>query len=288
MVFISEGSAKAIDKGGKDCMKRRFYCTEQEDWNDYVMKNVSKKYYDINKIICLVLNIVVPAALLLVFKLNFAEYIFAFLVFDVALVLIEYLSIGLYKSSASIKWAIKKSRWAKDVSKMSAEDIAKLRAEMNQNTEFYKEKMEILERQIQEYKEAAIAPKDKEGIKYVEEVIKKFSMYMMDVEEAFIQKSLEKIITASHKLLDAIKNDPDDGIRVVSLFKVYSDELLKILGQYENLDEDAKQEKMPKVKNLLKVFLEKLEELQERISSGNERNFDTDIDYLTKKLEEGS
>ena len=46
---------------------------------------------------------------------------------------------------------------------------------------------------------------------------------------------------------------------------MYSDELLKILGQYENLDEDAKREKMPKVKNLLKVFLEKLEELQERI-----------------------
>lgn len=269
-------------------MKRKFYCADQDDWNDYVRKIVSKKYYNINKNIGIALNIIVPAVLLLVFKLNFAEYIFAFLVFDVALVLIEYLSIGLYKSSSSIKWAIKKARWTKDVSRMSAEDIAKLRAEMNQNTEFYKEKMEILEKQIQEYKEAAIAPKDKEGIKYVEEVIKKFSMYMMDVEEAFIQKNLEEIVTASHKLLDAIKNDPDDGIRVVSLFKVYSDELLKILGQYENLDEEAKQEKMPKVKNLLKVFLEKLDELEERISSGNERSFDTDIDYLTKKLEEGS
>lgn len=255
------------------------------DFETSMEAQVSETYFKINNIIGIALNIVIPVLLLFVFKVSFTNFLLAFLISDVALMGLNYLSLYLYKSCSKFIWLFRKKKYQENLDTMSLKDIKSLKKNLDQNNAFYAQKIKLINEKINEYKSfnSVSSPEiHKDDILYVEKIIEKFKEYD---NVKWIKKSLNKIVEKSENLLEMIKEDPDSISVIISTYNIYAEELMKIIAQFEDMDDEQKEKYKPKIEKLIDTFYSHLNELEEKIQSFKEHSIDRDIDFLMKRLE---
>jgi len=286
-------------------MKKIFRCEDSDDWKMWVQEQVPDSWFKINNVLGILLNIAVPAILLFYFHLSIPTMILCYIIFDILMVPMDYLSIGMYKilktviwlPQKAVLWLPKKAAYEKKVQNMSIDEINALKDELDAHDKFVDEKLEIINQRIEEYKrlDSIVAPSQhKDTIKYVKEMIEKMRAYsdddipfdQCDKCIKWIQKSMAEIVKKSDGLMNIILDDPDSVMQIVNVYNVYAEEMLRIVIKYQEADEEQQEKMRPKLEALLNTFSEKIDRLDARITSSRERSLDIDIDYLTKKLNE--
>lgn len=276
---------------------RIFKYKNADEWESNIKNTVSPKYFRANHIIGTALNIAVPAAILFGLKADLMTYILCFIGFDIGMSALDGISLGLYKGGKSIKWFMNKGKFSKQVKNMSLDEINRMKDEMGSNSEYFNEKLEVINACIEEYKQAEqalVMPGDKDTIKYVESIINRLRAYSYDsipfdeCDECigWIQEETKEIVQKSDNLIEIVKKSPDKAADIVRTFNVYADELLNIILKYQESDEEQQQKMAGKLKNLLDTFSEKLERLTDKITTSREYSLNMDIDYLSKRLNE--
>lgn len=255
-------------------------------WEAMVNDKVSPTYKKVNSGISIALNILIPSVLLFVFKVSIPTFLISFVIFDVIQVLLEYGALSLYKGIKNISWLTEKKQYIEKLNEMSPMEIEKLKKDLSQSQSFYKEKMSLLNKKIEEYKSfdiVSIPNARKQDIAYVEEIIIKLENYD---NVKWIKKRMKEIVSVSKRLIDLVKEDPDSVQAIVNTYNIYAEELLNIISQYEDMDDEQKAKYQPKIEKLMDVFISHLEEREDKIQSYKEHSIDFNIDFLTKKLQE--
>lgn len=256
------------------------------EWQEILEDNMNKGFIKFHSTIGLLLNIAIPIVLLLYFKVDISTYFLCFIVVDILQVIFENIILFIYKNISSISWLIQKNGYKTKLKNMNSSEIEILKKELKNNNSFYNEKLKMINEQIDELKslEKVSTPSlRKNEIIYVEEMILKFKEYN---NISWIKDYMEEIVIISEKLLSLVKEDDESVIVIINTYNIYSEELLKIILQYENMDSEQQSKYQTKLLNLMEDFCNHLKELENKIQKFKEHSIDFDIDFLTKKLQE--
>lgn len=256
------------------------------EWQEILEDNMSKGFIKFHSTIGLLLNIVIPIVLLLFFKVDIITYLLCFVVFDALQVVLEYLILFIHKNILSLSWFIQKGGYKTKLENMSPSEIEYLKNQLNTTNSFYNEKLKMINDKIEELKdlESVSTPASRKNeIIYVEEMIMKFKEYD---NIPWIKDYMEQIVTISERLLAKVKEDEESVIVIINTYNIYSEELLKIVAKYEDMDEEEQDKCQPKVLTLMETFCGLLKDLEIKIQNSKKRSIDFDIDFLMKKLEE--
>lgn len=278
-------------------MKKRILYNDQYDWEYHVKSMVSPTWFKVNKTISILLNIAVPLILVFVLHMGLINTLLAFIAFDILMVVVEFISIGLYKLKKRASWATKKGQFQKELDKMTPEQAKTLRKDMSAHAKFYDEKIEMIDEKIKSHDmlESILGPKSHEKtISSVKNMIEKMRAYSDDnipfneCEECidWIQEKVAKIVEKSDKLMEVVKDNPVAILDVTGTYDIYANEMMRIILKYQDATEEQQDSMKPELSNLLDVFCEKLERHYQRICNTKEFELGVDISYLTKRLKE--
>lgn len=274
-----------------------FHYNNADDWEFNVKNKVSPGWYKANKTLGLALNVATPAALLFLFNVNLPTFLLAYIGFDACMMAMDYASIGAYNGVKGISWLSKREKYEGKVGELTLEEVNKLKEDLSGHDKFYKEKLDILNQRIEEYKQLnTVATPEKyiNTMKYVKEMVEKMRAYSDDsipfeqCEECidWIQEKVAKIVEKSDELLADVNDEPDSVVMIVNTYKIYAEELMNIILKYQEATEEQQTAMKPKLEKLLDTFREKLDRLHIKITSSREFSLNVDIDYLTKRLNE--
>ena len=255
-------------------------------WEAMINDKVNPIYKKINSGISIALNILVPSVLLFVFKVSFPTFLISFVIFDIFQVLLEYAALYIYKGFENISWLTEKKQYMEKLNEMSPMEIEKLKKNLSESQSFYKEKLSLLNKKIEEYKSFDVISTPnarKQDIVYVEEIIIKLESYD---NVKWIKKRMKEIVSVSKRLIELVKEDPDSVQVIVNTYNIYAEELLNIISQYEDMDNEQKEKYQPKIEKLMDSFISHLKDKEDKIQSYKEHSIDFNIDFLTKKLQE--
>lgn len=256
------------------------------EWREILEDDIGKNLIKFHSFIGFLLNLIVPVILLVFFKVDIITYLLCFIIFDILQVFLESGILFVHKNINNISWIIQKGRYQKKVKDMSPGEVELLKKDLNTTQSFYNEKLNIINEKINEFKsleEVATPSSRKNEIIYVEEMILKFKNYD---GISWIKDYMNTIVDTSERLISLIKDDEESIVIVINTYNIYSEELLKIVSSYEDMDDEQKDRYQSKIISLLDDFCEHLTNLEDRIISFKEHSIDFDIDFLQKKLKE--
>lgn len=256
------------------------------EYEEYAKEKTSNTFVKMNKLLGIALNIAIPLVLLLVFHLTISQYILAFIAFDAIQIVLNFILIKIFLGVKGLSWITSKGKFIKKIENMSPSEIEAFKNDFRKNQAFAQEKLNIINKKIEEYKmfnNIETSSFNRENIAFVEEMILKLKNYD---NIKWIKNEFEKIIEKSMALLDIVKEDTDSVKDIINTYNIYADELLNIVNQYEDMDEEQQERYKDRIKDLITTFYEHLEDLEQKITSYREHNIERDIDFLMKKLEE--
>lgn len=263
-----------------------FNSNDAFDRKQVILDSVGQSFFDINNMIGLILNILVPIVLLFIVKVDITTFFFSFIAFDIFLIILENLVLFFSKSFNSIIWIFQKIGYKKKISNMSHDEMLSYKEKFDVMTSFYDEKIKILDDMINEYRslETITTPKAKQNeLVFVEEMIEKFDSYK-GVD--FIEEKMKELVSVSKKLLELIKDDINSISIVINTYNIYSEELLKIVSSYEEMSSEQKSKYSERLQYLFDAFLNHLKRQEVKITEYKENSIDFDIDFLIQKLNE--
>ena len=150
------------------------------EYNWYLEEHINQNYLKINKLINIVINIFMVIFLLCFKKVGLISYCFYFLICDMCLTIIDIISISVYKSIDKVFWFFHKIAFSYELKEMSLSEIEKYKNEFSESNAFYQKKIDMLNKQIEEYNKLdnmSYMNKNQYDITYVKDMMTRFKSY---------------------------------------------------------------------------------------------------------------
>lgn len=283
------------------------YC----DYFDYIQYkyDLSDRTCDIHEKINIVLNFIAIIALTIIayiYKFSFINYIvfmiIGFVVFDIFCLLLEKILLANKGLWNKIKYSFKLLRFKRLDMESQLKIIKEKEQERknikNSDSRYLREELEDIDEELKFYKdnlktikeenvivEDAITKRYLNDISYAEKILETLSLEKQKYSKD-IQKEFDNIINLSKELIVICKNEPILIGQLMKTFNIYLVELIDIFNSYSKLNDEEKENNLPKVKLIFKELNNHLNELKTKVQCDSNKKFNNNADFLLQSLKE--